>query len=320
VSDLYIHTVASMGAVVTIQVVGHGATRRQKRDRENGVQRAVAWFRRIDEDCTRFDPGSEVSRLSTRIGQPVRVSALVYRAVEFALAVAEETGGAFDPAIGLEMEARGFNREYRSGQLVSTQVEIADTASYRDVALDAGQQTITLHRPLVLDLGAVAKGLAVDMAAQELREFEDFAVNAGGDLYLGGHNADSSAWSVGIRHPRSEHELIETLHVSNSAVCTSGDYERRSPTAAGDHHIIDPRSGVSAAAAASVTVVAPSAMVADALGTAAFVLGPAEGLRLLERHGVEGLIITPALERFMTAGMHGHSRPVTEAATVADDR
>ena len=319
-SDAYIHTVASMGTVVTIQVVGHGATRRQQREREKGVQRAVAWFQRIDEDCTRFDAGSEVSRLSARIGKPVRVSAIVYRAVEFAVAVAEESGGAFDPTIGLEMEARGFNREYRTGRVVHTPLESDDAVSYRDVALDPDQQTITLRRPIMLDLGAVAKGLAVDMAAQELREFENFAVDAGGDLYLGGRNADGNPWSVGIRHPRNEHELIETLHVSDTAVCTSGDYERRSPGEDGGHHIMDPRTGASAAAAASVTVVAPSAMVADALATAAFVLGPVDGLQLLERHGVDGLIVTAALERFTTAAMPGDSRTGTGAATADHDR
>jgi FAD:protein FMN transferase len=308
VSDAYIHTIASMGTVVSLQVVGFGGNRRQVRERENGVRRAAAWFQRIDEDCTRFDSRSEVSRLSTRIGTPVRVSALLYRAVEFALAVAEESGGAFDPTVGLEMEGRGFNREYRTGQVVHTRLEPDDGVSYRDVVLDPDQRAITLRRALMLDLGAVAKGLAVDMAAQELKEFANFAVDAGGDLYLGGRNADGNAWSVGIRHPRSEHELIETLRVTDTAVCTSGDYEQRSPAEGGGHHIIDPRSGASATAAASVTVLAPSAMVADALATAAFVLGPVNGIHLLERHGVDGLIVTPALERFTTAGMCGDSR------------
>jgi hypothetical protein len=71
--------------------------------------------------------------------------------------------------------------------------------------------------------------------------------------------------------------------VSNQAVCTSGDYER--VVAAPEHHILNPRSGTSPSAVASATVVAPSAMLADALATAAFVLGPVEGIRLLERHG-----------------------------------
>jgi len=71
----------------------------------------------------------------------------------------------------------------------------------------------------------------------------------------------------------------------------------------GEHHIVNPRTGGSPTDVASVTVVAPSAMVADALATAAFVLGPADGITLLERHGVDGLIVTAALERSETPGL-----------------
>jgi thiamine biosynthesis lipoprotein len=303
VTDTYVHTVALMGTVVSIRVVGHGADRRERLEREEGVARAFAWFHQIERDCTRFDERSEVRRLSEHVGERVKVSAMLYEAVRFALAVAEESGGAFDPTVGARMEARGFNREYRSGRLVHTNLEHSDAVSYRDVHLDPEGQTLTLLRPLVLDLGAVAKGLAIDMAARELEPFETFAIDAGGDLYLGGCNADAQPWSVGIRHPRDEHELIETLRVSDVAVCTSGDYERHSPNGHAGHHILDPRTGASATGAASVTVLAPSAMVADALATAAFVLGPAEGVQLLEQHGVDGLIVTPALERFTTRGM-----------------
>jgi thiamine biosynthesis lipoprotein len=97
-----------------------------------------------------------------------------------------------------------------------------------------------------------------------------------------------------------EDALIETLVVSDTAVCTSGDYERR--TTDEGHHILDPSSGASAGGAASVTVLSPSATAADALATAAFVLGPARGLELLEREGVEGLIFSADLDRFATPG------------------
>jgi thiamine biosynthesis lipoprotein len=319
VSGAYIRTVSMMGTVVTIHVVGHGEDRRAHREREGAVERAQEWFQRIDEECSRFDTGSDVSLLSARIGAAVPVSDMLFETVRFALAVAEESGGAFDPTVGLRMEARGFNREYRSGAIVRTPLDENDDISYRDVRLDPDHKTITLLRPLVLDLGAVAKGLAIDMAAHELRPYEDFAIDAGGDLYLGGRNGDGEPWSVGIRHPRAEHELFETLRVSDIAVCTSGDYEQPSPGADGGgadegHHIMDPRTGASATAAASVTVLAPSAMVADALATAAFVLGPTDGLALLERHGVEGMIVTPALERFATRRMPSGDRPETRAA------
>ena len=129
----------------------------------------------------------------------------------------------------------------------------ADNVSYRDVELDPDRGTITLRRPLTLDLGAVAKGLAVDAAARELAPFQDFAIDAGGDLYLGGLNEQGAPWSVGIRHPRNERELIASLRISNQAVCTSGDYERRAP-GGNAHHILDPRTGASAHAVASATV------------------------------------------------------------------
>ena len=92
------------------------------------------------------------------------------------------------------------------------------------------------------------------------------------------------------------------MRVVNKAVCTSGDYERRGPDVEG-HHILDPRTGTSPHSVASATVVASSAMLADALGTAALVLGPEDGIRLLHRMGVEGLLVTPDLDRFETEGL-----------------
>jgi thiamine biosynthesis lipoprotein len=289
-----------MGTVVTIQVVGHGETETRRTERADGVARATAWFESVEACCSRFDPASELRRLTERAGTPVPVSPMLFEAVQFALAVANATGGAFDPTIGRQMEAHGFDRHHKTGEISASGIVPNDDVSWRDVVIDAGAATVMLRRPLVLDLGAVAKGLAVDLAARELAPFENFAVDAGGDLYLGGHNAADAPWSVGIRHPRAD-GLFETLHVSNTAVCTSGDYERRSPLNHDIHHILDARSGESAAELASVTVVAPSAMVADAFATAAFALGRAAGLAFLDQHGARGLMITPALERIDTA-------------------
>ena len=285
-------TLAAMGTVVSVQVVGHGSSARARRERRHGVDRAIAWFERVESVCSRFDSRSELRRLSTRIGEPVAVSDMLFELVQFALAVADATDGAFDPTVGHRMEARGFDRAHRTGEVVRSAIDAPRDVDFRDVTLDADARTVTLHRPLLLDLGAVAKGLAIDMAARELTSFGDFAIDAGGDLYLGGHNADGAPWTVGIRHPRAV-SLLDTVHVSDAAVCTSGDYERQD-------HILDPRTDAPAAAVASVTVIAPSAMVADAMATAAFVLGPTAGIALLERHEVAGLLVTDSLTRFAT--------------------
>lgn len=298
-SESFVRSSALMGTVITIEVIGHGGGGQGHLDREFAVDRAFDWFRTVEACCSRFDGESEVRRLSARAGEPVVASDMLFEAVRFALAVAEESGGAFDPTVGLHMEERGFDREHRTGRVVRTPLVPARPVSWRDVAVDHARKTVTLACPLLLDLGAVAKGLAIDMAARELAPFADFAVDAGGDVFVSGHNAEGAPWSVGIRHPRDERALIGTLRVSGVAVCTSGDYERRSPRD-GAGHILDPRAGGPSTGVASVTVLAPSAMVADALGTAAFVLGPEKGIAFLERQGVDGLMVTPALERFET--------------------
>jgi thiamine biosynthesis lipoprotein len=298
-----IRTEVAMDTIVTIQLVRPESSA----SADAAIERAFGWFREIEERCTRFNPRSELMQLTARIGVPVPVSTILYEAVRFALMVAEESGGAFDPTVGRRMEARGYNKEYRTGRRISSAARPDSDASYRDISLDPDRRTITLHRPLTLDLGAVAKGLAVDTAARELQPFTNFAIDAGGDLYLSGSNEQGDPWSVGIRHPRQERRLIASLQVSNQAVCTSGDYERRDADGT-QHHILDPRTGASPSAianatVASATVVASGAMLADALATAVFVLGPEQGLELLNRLGVEGLVVTQDMECHQTRGL-----------------
>ena len=175
-----------MGTLVTIQVVREGDAAL--------VDRAFGWFHEIESRCTRFEPQSELMQLTARPGVAVPVSPVLFEAVRFALMVAEATDGAFDPAVGYRMETLGFDREHRTGETVRSAIAAAPGVSYRDIELDAERATITLRRPLTLDLGAVAKGLAVDMAARELAPVGDFAIDAGGDLYLGGVNPKGTPW------------------------------------------------------------------------------------------------------------------------------
>lgn len=294
-TDTRVDSIAAMGTVITIEVPdrGEGVTR----DAGRLVDRALRWFNVVESTCSRFDPDSELRRLCEQPGRAVPSSDLLFRTVQFAVAVARETGGAFDPTIGAEMVAQGFDTAFRSGSRTARSTE-REGATYRDVLLDAPTRAIMLQRPLLLDLGAVAKGLAIDMAARELAPLRHFVVEAGGDLYASGHRGDGLPWRVGIRHPRQRDGLLASIAATDIAVCTSGDYERIGRN--GGHHIIEPRRGGPAGGVASATVLAPTAMVADALATAAFVLGPAAGIALLERHGVEGMIVTAALERVTT--------------------
>jgi thiamine biosynthesis lipoprotein len=293
----HLATFVCMDTLVTIEVVNPASAA----DAALAVDRALHWFEEVESRCSRFDSASELRRLCATVSDEVAVSPLLFRAVEFALAVARETNGAFDPAVGSQMVRKGFNRDYRTGERRPATTIPGARSSYRDVVVDAVLSSVRLLQPLTLDLGAVAKGLAIDLATRELRQFPDFAINAGGDLYLAGKNARGDPWEVGIRHPRDPGALVETVRVSGLAVCTSGDYERvgADPRI---HHILDAASGQNADAAISATAIAPSAMLADALATAAFVLGPQRGVALLARHRIEGMVISPDLEQSETEG------------------
>jgi thiamine biosynthesis lipoprotein len=297
-------TTVAMGTLVSIQIVGDD---RPLDQRHAAVERAFDWFSSVEACCSRFDPSSELHALIDRPGEAVPVSTTLFEAVRFAAAMAEESHGAFDPVVGAAMESRGFNQHYASAETAASGVADDPAATYRDIVLDPTRSTITLTRPMLLDLGAVAKGLAVDMAARELAGFRDFAIDAGGDLFFSGRNADGDMWSVGIRHPRDANAIVHAARVSGCAVCTSGDYEKRA--ADGSAHILDPRTRMPATAASSATAVAGTAMLADAAATAGFVLGPVEGIRFFERLGIEGLVISSTLERFATRGMPSEGGP-----------
>jgi thiamine biosynthesis lipoprotein len=272
------------------------------------VDRAIGWFAVVESACSRFDASSEAMRLCATVGAPVRVAPILFEAVRFAVAVARLSDGAFDPTIGGPMETRGFNRNYRTGLRVATPLP-PTRASYRDIQVDETEHTVTLHRPLVLDLGAVAKGLAIDLAARELACAGSYAIDAGGDIFVSGQRHDGSSWRVGVRHPDQPDALWCILQPGDGAICTSGGYARRIDPL--EHHLLDPQTGRSPRQLVSSTVVAPSAMLADALSTAAFVLGPQRGLSLLARQGVEGLLLDRQMSPRMT---NGFRRIVVERA------
>lgn len=296
-ANILSRTTIRMDTIVTVGIVGGAG----QLGGELALTQALDWFRRVEEVCSRFDPASEVRRLLDRVGEPVPVSDILYEATAFALAVAEASGGSFDPTVGGRLERRGFDHNYRTGATITTPLADDTTPpTYRDLRLDPQHRTLTLLRPLVLDLGAVAKGLAIDLAAQELAPYRDFLIEAGGDILVRGHNAAGEPWRIGIRHPRHDDALLTTVTLTDAAICTSGDYERRRADPATGHHLLDPHSGDSPTAIASVTVIAPTAMAADALGTAAFVLGPRRGLRFLTRQGATGVLVAPDLTEWAT--------------------
>jgi len=243
-------------------------------------------------DC--YDPEAELYRLNLSAGGgPVRVSKGLAEVLEVALRVAGKSGGAFDPTVLPLLEAYGFNGEKWRVPGNEEIAKILPRVDYRRIEL-AGD-SVEIPESFALDLGGVAKGYAVDRA---LRAMEDAGaeaglVNIGGDIAAFGERSGGGPWTIGVQHPRAPGELFAVLELENGAVATSGDYERYFVVdGVRYHHILDPKTGRPARGLVSVTVTAPSCVLADAYATAVFVLGPEKGTRLLEADDdLEGLLI-----------------------------
>jgi thiamine biosynthesis lipoprotein len=146
---------------------------------------------------------------------------------------------------------------------------------------DAATRSLRFRKHGVrIDLGGIAKGYGVDAAAEELqaRHVTDALVDLSGNMLALGHPMERDRWKIGIRDPRGAMAHFATLSLRDCAVATSGIYEQFVAKDGRTYgHIMDPRTGRPADGLISVTVIAPTAMAADAWGTALFVLGPNDG-------------------------------------------
>jgi len=258
-------------------------------DSQRAEEATAAAFRevqRMDRLMSHYRQGSEVSQITRHAGEKeTAVSPETLEVIERALYFSRLSGGAFDITIGPVFRLWNF-REGKIPEEKSLQ-ENLKKVDYRKIKVDRIKSSVYLEgRGMELDLGAIAKGYAVDRAAAVLRQagVENFLVSAGGDLTVSGAKGKGMPWSIGIRHPRLPSELLAQLRPVQAAVATSGDYEKFF-LKGGEryHHILTPATGLPARECQSVTIMAPSAMDADALATSIFVLGPKEGFALLER-------------------------------------
>lgn len=288
-----------MGTTVTVEAAGSDRSRL-----EAAVTAAFAEMARIEALMSPHRPDSDVSRLSASMREAT-VTAETAEVISAGLELARRSGGAFDLTLGRLKALWGIEDEIPR---IPNASEIAE--ALQGVGIDALTVDGTVVRKadsrLAVDLGAIAKGYAVDRALAVLRSFgvDSAAVNAGGDIGLLG-GKQNRPWRIGVQHPRQPGEVLVTLEVRDRAVVTSGDYERFfERDGRRYHHLFDPHSGYPADRCQSVTVLAPNAMLADALATALFVLGPEAGLALLHDYpGVDALIVaadgrwhtTPAL-------------------------
>jgi thiamine biosynthesis lipoprotein len=243
-----------------------------------------------------YSDDSEISRLSRAAGSgDVPLGAETFDLLTQAKALAGATGGAFDLTVGPAMQLWGFRTRKPH---VPPDAEIAalrGAVNYRNVVLDEASHTMRFVRPGVeVDLGGIAKGFAVELAAGALRK-RGLAgyIDAGGNQYMLGRPPGKTGWTVGVRDPDHPGELLGTLELPEGSVSTSAEYANFLTVDGKQYgHILDPRTLRPAESGTlSVTLYSPDATVADAVSTGAFVLGPQRGLALIDSFpGMMGLI------------------------------
>lgn len=274
----------------------------------------------------RFDSGSPLSHLNDvgRIaGAPPELAEVVARALAFS----HLTAGAFDitvkPIIDLFRDPETY-----------VPLEPPDEAMLREALELVGTEHVVVNGRNVrlersgmgLTLDGIAKGYVVDGVATALlaQGATSFLVNAGGDIRTHGERGDKSPWTIAVRDPDDsaaswdsdawdQAVVPDILQLTSGAVATSGSYEVYFDRQRLSHHIVQGHSGRSPDETTSVTVTAPTTLQADALATAVFVLGPAQGTYLIERtSGCECLVIDRHGKQIRSAGWRGTAAPTSE--------
>lgn len=289
-----------MGTKMAHKAFGEHAT--------EALRAVVHEAQRLESLLSRFLPNSDISRINLYSGKRNEIiSHETYEILSFAMKCSISSQGLFDITVGPLVDL--WDYKHAIDPPSSNKIEsVFALVNYKDLILDCIQKTAELKRTgQSVDLGGIGKGFASDRFIEIFQEYDVKSAfsNIGGNVSTLGNKPVGSSWWVGIRHPR-QNGLLGAVAVNGKAVVTSGDYERYFIGMDGKryHHILNPVTGYPAEAGlVSVTIVADSAMTADALSTAVFVAGLERGLDLIRKNGSEAILVDQRLQVYVTKGL-----------------
>ena len=297
----YRQDAAIMGTAIAVDLWDEDETQGQAL-----TQAVIDEMQRIDDLMSTYNPGSELSRINARAAdKALPVSAELLALIQRALDFSRLTDGAFD----ITYASVGQYYDYRKGIRPNSEqlAQALPAIDYHHVRIDPGDSTIRFLYPGVrIDLGGIAKGYAVDRCIAILKAagIKSAMVNAGGDTRVLGKHW-KQPWMVGIRDPRNEEGLVTMIPLEDTAISTSGDYERYfEKDGVRFHHILNPRTGMSTSGVRSVSIIGTEATTTDALSTSVFVMGTEQGLKLVDSlSDIEAVIIDNQGRMFYSKGL-----------------
>jgi thiamine biosynthesis lipoprotein len=302
-----------MGTRIVVELWGDDAT----------IDAVMAEMVNIDNNMSTYKPESEVSRVNAGAAKaPMPISQELFDLLTTALEFSRITEGAFD----ITYASVGFMYDFHAHKK-PTEAEIESAlpaVNYHHVVLDAKARTVFFTQPGVrIDLGGIGKGYAVDrgIAILQQRGISHALVTAGGDSRIIGDRF-GKPWIVGIRHPDDKSRVIAKIPLVDTAMSTSGDYERYfDEDGVRYHHIIDPRTGKSASKVRSATILASTATRTDGLSKTAFVLGAEEAMKIYEKlDDVDAILVTPDGRVLYSKGLEPAGPPPSTSVPAANAR
>lgn len=287
-----------MGTVVNLTIVSDDPQLAQL-----AIDNCLGRMSNLETVLSRFQSNSQLSQLN-QSGSLTEAHPALLNLIGQGQEISQLTGGAFDitvkPLVDLYQRHQATNTLPSKNDIQRT-LTLVD---YRKLRVKDHQ--ISFDQPgMAITLDGIAKGYIVDEGVATLHQFgfNNVMVEAGGDLLASGQKSADKPWQIGIQSPRQAMgNLLAKVTLHNKATATSGDYMQPFTTNLSQHHILDPRTGYSAPELAGATVIAPTTVMADGLATAAMVLGPQDGLRLIESlSGCEACLVTKDLRVFNTS-------------------
>ena len=251
----------------------------------DAIDAVMAELRRIDALMSHYKPESELSQINQYANErPVQVDKELFDLIKLSTHFSQITEGAFD----ITYASVGYLYDYPN-HIHPSEAQIRaklPAVNWRNLLLDEEHHSVRFEHPgMRIDLGGIGKGYAVDRGIEILkaRGVARALVTAGGDSRIIGDRM-GKPWLVAIRHPDNPNKVVTRIPLADSAVSTSGDYERFfDEGGVRYHHIIDPHTGHSASKVRSATILAPTATQTDGMSKTAFVLGPEKALEIINR-------------------------------------
>ncbi|MGE7557474.1 FAD:protein FMN transferase [Pedobacter suwonensis] len=253
------------------------------------IDAAIKEVQRIEQLLTTYSELSQTSLINRHAGlKPVKVDEEVINLIERSIRISEITDGAFDITYGsIDKRLWNFDQGMTSLPDEETALKSVGLIDYRNVIIDKKQSTVLLkNKGMRIGFGGIGKGYAADRAKLVLQQLgiRSGIVNAAGDLITWGTQIGGHAWTVGIADPEQTDRPFSALKISDMAIATSGSYEKY-VTINGKRysHTIDPKTGLPVSGVKSVSIICPSAELADALATPVVVMGVKVGLELINQ-------------------------------------